>query len=102
DSNGIAVGAGIDANGGALRDAVGNNATVTLNGVGSTAGVLVDAVVPTVASVSVPASGSYNAGDVLSFTVNASEAVLVNTGGGTPRLALDIGGVTRYASYVSG
>ncbi|MCD1638529.1 DUF4347 domain-containing protein [Pseudomonas stutzeri] len=102
DSNGIGVGSSIEANGGALRDAVGNNATVTLNGVGSTSGVLVDAVVPTVASVSVPASGSYNEGDVLSFTVNASEAVLVNTGGGTPRLALDIGGVTRYASYVSG
>ena len=54
------------------------------------------------ASVSVPASAAYNAGDVLSFTVNASEAVIVDTAGGTPRLALDIGGVTRYANYVSG
>ncbi|MBL1378089.1 DUF4347 domain-containing protein [Zobellella iuensis] len=102
DSNGITVGAGIDANGGTLRDGVGNAAVVTLNGVGATAGVLVDAVVPTVASVSVPADGSYNEGEVLSFTVNVSEAVLVDTAGGTPRLALDIGGVTRYADYVSG
>ncbi|MGR7921644.1 DUF4347 domain-containing protein [Zobellella denitrificans] len=102
DSNGITVGAGIDANGGTLRDGVGNAAVVTLNGVGATAGVLVDAVAPTVASVSVPANGSYNEGEVLSFTVNVSEAVLVNTAGGTPRLALDIGGVTRYADYVSG
>ncbi|MBU3055927.1 DUF4347 domain-containing protein [Pseudomonas indica] len=102
DSNGITLGGSIQANGGTLRDAVGNDATITLNSVGSTSGVLVDAVVPVVASVSVPANGAYNAGDVLTFTVNASESVVVNTAGGTPRLALDIGGVTRYATYVSG
>lgn len=38
----------------------------------------------------------------LTFTVNLDEAVTVNTGGGTPRIALDIGGVTRYATYASG
>jgi hypothetical protein len=38
----------------------------------------------------------------LSFTVNMSEAVNVGTGGGTPRIAVDVGGVTRYASYASG
>ncbi|WP_172147244.1 DUF4347 domain-containing protein [Pseudomonas tumuqii] len=102
DSNGIALAGNIDSNGGTLRDAVGNDANSTLNGAGATSGVRVDAVDPVVASVSVPASGAYNAGDVLSFTVNASEAVIVDTAGGTPRLALDIGGVTRYASYVSG
>ncbi|RQP23189.1 DUF4347 domain-containing protein [Piscinibacter terrae] len=102
DSTGIAVGASLDTNGGTVRDAVGNNAVATLNGVGSTTGVLVDAIDPTVASVSVPSSGNYNAGDLLTFTVNASEAVVVNTTGGTPRLALDIGGATAYANYVSG
>jgi hypothetical protein len=35
----------------------------------------------------------------LTFTVNASEPVTVT---GTPRLVLDIGGVTRYADYASG
>jgi hypothetical protein len=38
----------------------------------------------------------------LSFTVNMSEPVSVNTGGGIPRVAVDIGGLTRYASYASG
>jgi hypothetical protein len=38
----------------------------------------------------------------MSFTVNMSEAVNVGTGGGTPRIAVDVGGVTRYASYASG
>jgi len=102
DSNGVSLGGSVDTNGGTLRDAVGNAAVTTLNGVGATTGVLVDAIDPTVATVGVPASGNYNAGDVLGFTVNTSEAVTVNTTGGTPRLALDIGGSTVYATYVSG
>ncbi len=35
----------------------------------------------------------------LTFTVNTSEPVVVT---GTPRIAIDVGGVTRYASYASG
>jgi hypothetical protein len=35
----------------------------------------------------------------LNFTVDASEPVVVT---GTPRLAIDVGGVTRYATYASG
>lgn len=38
----------------------------------------------------------------LNFTVNTSEAVTVDTSGGTPRLPLNVGGATRYASYASG
>ncbi|WP_036991192.1 Ig-like domain-containing protein, partial [Metapseudomonas furukawaii] len=52
-----------------------------------------------VTSVGVPVGVPYNAGDTLTFVVNASEAVLVN---GTPRLALDIGGTTVFADYVAG
>ncbi|MNQ61311.1 hypothetical protein D3C85_756240 [compost metagenome] len=59
----------------------------------------VDAVGPTVGSVSVPVGVHYNEGDVLTFVVNANEAVFVN---GTPRLALDIGGTTLFADYVAG
>jgi len=102
DSNGIALAGSLDANGGTLRDAVGNNAATALNGVGNISGVLVDALAPSVTTIGVPANASYNAGDVLTFTVNASEAVLVNTAGGTPRLAIDLGGTTVYANYVSG
>jgi hypothetical protein len=36
------------------------------------------------------------------FTVNLSEAVTVDTAGGTPRIAVDVGGVTRYATYTTG
>lgn len=38
----------------------------------------------------------------LSFTVNLNEPVIVDTAGGTPSISLDIGGITRLATYVSG
>ncbi|MCP8690524.1 hypothetical protein, partial [Marinobacterium sedimentorum] len=63
----------------------------------------IDTLAPTVTSVSAPANGTYTPGQELDFSVNFSEAVQVDTTGGTPRLAvsLDTGG-TVYASYVSG
>jgi len=52
DNDGIAVGT-LAANGGTLRDAVGNNANLILNSVGSTTAVLVDAAAPSGYSVSI-------------------------------------------------
>lgn len=99
DANGVALGAAIGLNGGTLKDGAGNDATLTLNSVGSTAGVLVDAVAPTVTSATVPTANAYKTGDALEFTVNFSEAVTVI---GTPQLALTVGSATRQADYVSG
>ena len=99
DSDGIQLGSSLQLNGATLRDAIGNDANLALNNVGDTSGINVDAVAPVVSQLTLPANGAYNAGDVLTFTVNASEVVNVN---GTPRLALNIGGLTRYATYVSG
>lgn len=65
-------------------------------------GVNPDVTPPTVTSVSVPSSATYITGQSLSFTVNTSENVIVNTGGGTPRIALTIGATTKYATYSSG
>jgi autotransporter-associated beta strand protein len=61
-----------------------------------------DHTAPTVTSVSVPASSSYVTGAQLNFTVNFSEAVTLDTTGGTPRIAITMGSSTVYASYVSG
>ena len=78
-------------------DAAGNataaSAALTIN---------IDSTAPTVASVAVPANGTYYNGNPLDFTVNFDEAVTVDTTGGTPRIALVVGATTRYASYVSG
>ncbi|WP_421579555.1 Ig-like domain-containing protein, partial [Shinella sp. M31] len=83
-----------------ISDAAGNAITS-----GYTTGQVyyVDRVSPIVTSVGVPANRTYVTGQDLEFTVNLTEAVIVNTAGGTPKFAvtLDTGG-TVYASYVSG
>lgn len=96
DSDGITVGA-LSANGGTLKDAAGNDATLTLNSVGSTAAVLVDGVQPGITSVSATTSdGSYGAGQTIFITVSFSTAVDVSTTNGLPTLALSSGGVASY------
>jgi large repetitive protein len=64
--------------------------------------VTIDATAPGVNSVSVPVDGTYASGQTLQFTVNLDESVVVDTTGGTPRIALTIGASTDYATYVSG
>ncbi|MBB3224720.1 DUF4214 domain-containing protein [Pseudoduganella umbonata] len=101
DTDGIAVTA-LALHGGTIRDLSDNDADPTLHAVDSTSGVLVDSVAPAVVAVAVPVAGTYTAGGQLQFTVTLDEAVTVNTGGGTPRIALVIGSQTVYANYVSG
>ncbi|TLX47714.1 hypothetical protein C1E24_07250, partial [Pseudoalteromonas phenolica] len=101
DSDGITVGA-LSTNSGTLKDAAGNDLTLTLNSVGATTSVLVDSVAPTVSSVGVPSNDTYIAGENLEFTVNTSENVAVVTTGGTPSIAITVGGSTKNATYVSG
>ena len=81
-------------NGSTIADGAGNAANLSLSGItqGSPS---VDTTPPTVSSVTATA-GSYNAGKVLTLTLNMSEAVNVT---GTPTLTLNDGGT---ASYVSG
>jgi hypothetical protein len=69
----------------------------------TTTAVAADTTPPSITSVAVPADGSYRATQSLNFTVNFDEATIVDTTGGTPRLAvtLDTGG-TVYANYISG
>ena len=54
---------------------------------------------PTVSSVTVPANASYKAGTNLDFTVKYHTAVDVT---GTPSITIDIGGVTKSATYLAG
>lgn len=101
DTDGIGI-ATLDTNGGTLQNSSGNDLDITLNAVGSTAAILVDGVNPTVSSVTVPSAGRYVAGNNLDFTLNVSEILTLNTGGGVPRIPLTLGSTTRYASYISG
>lgn len=98
DLDGILIQA-LNLNGGTIIDLAGNVANSTLNGVGSTANVMVDAVPPTVTSVTPPAAKSWKAGEMLNFTVNFSENVAVT---GTPAIEVVIGAATKIATYTSG
>ncbi|MDN5516475.1 MAG: Ig-like domain-containing protein, partial [Pseudomonas sp.] len=80
-------------------DAAGNTGTGTTD----SNNYAIDSKAPAVTSVSVPANGTYVAGDTLDFTVNFDETVTIDTTGGTPRLAITLGtGGTVYANYLSG
>ena len=59
-------------------------------------------VAPVLNSVTPPANATYNNTDVMTFTVDYSKAVIVNTTGGTPYIGINIGGNVRHALYVSG
>ena len=88
---------GLNLNGSAtgITDVAGNALVGGLTG----ATYNIDRDAPTVGSVGVPVGVPYNTGDVLTFVVNTSEAVVVD---GVPRLALDVGGRTVYADFVAG
>jgi cyclophilin family peptidyl-prolyl cis-trans isomerase len=89
-------------NGGAIKDATGNAATLTLPTTGAdglaTLHIVIDTTAPTVAGVSsTQAAGTYGTGTAIPITVTFSDAVTVT---GTPQLTLNAGGdaVARYAS----
>lgn len=104
DANGIAVDSAIVLNGGTIKDVSGNNAVLTLNSVGSTAGVRVDSIAPTITSIATSGTGitagngDLNAGHTVILTLNLSEAVNVDLTGGGPTMALNDGGAATYAS----
>jgi hypothetical protein len=75
--------------------------------VGSSASVSIDTSVPTLTSMNITGasgilSNTLNAGDVVQITATFSEAVLVNTSGGSPKVSLNVGGLGDAAVYVSG
>ncbi len=92
--------------GGSISDASGNVASLTLPSLGAAGSLsankalVIDGVAPSVSSVSSStANGSYGVGDVITVTIEFSEAVSVT---GTPILTLETGTTDRTASYSSG
>jgi methionine-rich copper-binding protein CopC len=109
DSDGISIdnGAQLNLNGGSLVDAAGNAAAPALPALPANAGYKVDAVVPAVTAVGITSSnaaepGNLVTGETVHISVTMSEATTVDTTGGTPQLALNIGGASVQAVYESG
>jgi DNA/RNA endonuclease G (NUC1) len=100
DPDGISVASAFDTNGGSVKDGAGNDAVTTLNSVGNTTGVLVDAIAPASTSSTVPADSVYGAGAALDFTVTFSKSVTV-TGNPYVGVSLNTGGAVE-SSYFSG
>jgi hypothetical protein len=91
----------VNLNGATVADAAGNAGNLSLSGLTQT-GPQIDTTVPTVSSVVASGSdissgrGDLSAGHVVTLTLNMSEAVTVNTTGGTPTLTLNDGGTATY------
>jgi hypothetical protein len=94
----------LNLNGSTLKDAFGNNANLSGAANYNPTGILqVDTTAPTIASISTSGTGiasgngHLNAGKIVTLTVKFSEAVTVNTTGGSPRLVLNDGGIATYS-----
>jgi hypothetical protein len=95
DEDGIELTPPIDANGGTIRDAAGNDLELAFDSV-NTSGIKVDTAAPYVTGVTVPSNGTYVAGQALEFVVAMNEPVTVS---GVPTLDLKIGEASRSAVY---
>lgn len=93
-------------NGGTIKDAAGNVATLTLptpgaaNSLAANKAIVIDGAPPTVVSVTCSnTSRTYRAGQSITIWVNFSDNVTVT---GTPQLTLETGPIDRVINYVSG
>ncbi|GGG84197.1 S-layer homology domain-containing protein [Paenibacillus radicis (ex Gao et al. 2016)] len=98
DLNGIAIGSELELNEGTLVSDKNAPAVRTLNSVGSTSGIIIDAVPPVVTGVQLPSNRIYLIDEELSFTVQFSETVSVT---GVPQLPIKIGDDTVNAIFAS-
>ncbi|WP_130473023.1 DUF4347 domain-containing protein [Candidatus Magnetaquicoccus inordinatus] len=99
----------LNANGGTLQNGSAVAAVLTLptpgaaSSLGHNKAIIIDTTAPTLSSVSASsANGSYKAGDTVNVTVTFSEAVTVDSSGGTPYITLETGSTDRNATYASG
>ena len=104
DTDGISIEANkLSLNSGTLRDAAGNNATLTHTALTAQTSHKVDTTKPTVSGISIgnPPQGGwyYGLGQTIQATVTFSENVTVT---GTPQLTLKIGAADKTANYKSG
>ena len=88
----------VNLNGATITDGSGNAAIVSLTGLAQ-AGPQIDATTPTFTAIAEsPSSGDLNAGKTVTYSLTTSEAVTVNTSGGSPTISLNDGGTATYVS----
>jgi hypothetical protein len=88
----------VNLNSATITDGSGNAANLSVTGLTQT-GPQIDTTVPVISSIAEsPSNGDLNAGKIVTYTIGLSEAVTVNTTGGSPTLALNDGGTATYVS----
>ena len=104
DTDGVSIAANqLSSNGGTIKDAAGNAATLTHSALGTQADHKIDGIVPAVAAtngLAITSTGApYSVDEKVQATVTFSESVTVT---GTPQLTLKIGDSEKTANYTSG
>ena len=104
DADGIEIRADkLTLNGGTIKDAAGNAATLTYNALLAQASHKVDGIIPAINGIAITSTpttnNTYKKDDKIQATVTFSENMVVT---GTPQLALQISTATKTADYVSG
>ena len=90
---------GFNLNGATITDGSGNAASLSVAGL-TQSGPQIDTTAPVISAIGeTPMSGDLSVGKTVTYTLDMSEVVTVNTTGGSPTLSLNDGG---SATYVSG
>ncbi len=98
DADGVSIGANsLSLNSGTIKDAAGNNATLTHSAVSANASFKVDVLAPYITSItSTSSDGVYKVGDSINITLNFNEQVQMAAG--SLKIHLNLGNVERILS----
>ncbi len=102
DKDGVRTASSILLNNAEIKDIAGNNAILSFSNSNINKGILIDAIAPTVSSVSVPPKAVYRTGNILDFIVNYSKRVWISGEENSISLQVSIGTKSRTANYISG
>src|SRR6185437_8070754 len=96
NTSGLAATA-VNLNSATILDGSGKAANLSITGLVQT-GPQIDTTTPTITAIGeVPQNGDLNVGKTVTYTLTLSEAVIVNTTGGSPTFSLNDGGTATYA-----
>ncbi len=102
DKDGIKIAAMLDSRGLAVKDEIGNSATLILNNPGALSGIKINPVTASVQKVITPFRKLYAAKENIQFMVIYNESIFVDTSKGIPYINLTIGTTNRKVFYEAG
>lgn len=102
DLDGIELLSPLELNSGTIQNLHLTNADLNISSIiaaSNTSGIKIDAAATQIVQLTPPQNSTYTSGENLDFKIKYNKNVLVTN---IPRIALEIGGQTKYASYISG